>query len=133
MANANPNTEAMVASRKNFSAEKTKAVEQAIRSLVKQHVPITVAAVAQEAGVSAPFIYQHPDLRARIEKLREIKRGIQAVPDKPSEDTVLNALRMKVRNMEQQHKNEIKALEALLADANKRIELLTAEIIILGK
>lgn len=120
----------MVASRKKYSEEKTQAVEQAIRRLVKQHVPITVAAVAQEAGVSAPFIYQHPELRAKIEKLRETKRGIQAVPDKPGEDTVLNALRLKVQNMEQQHKNETKALQAQLAEANKRIERLTAEIIL---
>lgn len=129
MANKSPNTENLIKARKNLSVEKMHAVEQATRHLVKQRTPITISAVAREAGVSSAFIYKHPNLRAKIGKLRETKRGIQAVPDKPSEDTVLNALRLKMRNMEQQHKNEVKALQAQLADANKRIERLTAELV----
>jgi len=44
--------------------------ETGIRALTKTGQPITFRAVAAAGGVSVDFLYRHPDLRARIERLR---------------------------------------------------------------
>jgi predicted Zn-dependent protease len=56
------------------SENKTKAAEAAIRILTKRGEPITFQAVQREAGVSHSFLYTHPDLRDRIERLRQRNR-----------------------------------------------------------
>jgi Family of unknown function (DUF6262) len=44
--------------------------ETGIRALTKAGQPITFRAVAAAGGVSVDFLYRHPELRARIERLR---------------------------------------------------------------
>ena len=44
--------------------------ETGIRALAKTGQPITFRAVAAAGGVSVDFLYRHPELRARIERLR---------------------------------------------------------------
>jgi hypothetical protein len=44
--------------------------ETGIRALTKTGQPITFRAVAAAGGVSVDFLYRHPGLRARIERLR---------------------------------------------------------------
>jgi hypothetical protein len=44
--------------------------EAGIRALAKTGQPITFRAVAAAGGVSVDFLYRHPGLRARIERLR---------------------------------------------------------------
>jgi hypothetical protein len=44
--------------------------ETGIRKLVKTGQPVTFRGVAAASGVSADFLYRHPELRARIERLR---------------------------------------------------------------
>jgi len=44
--------------------------ETGIRTLTKTGQPVTFRAVAAAGGVSVDFLYRHPDLRARIERLR---------------------------------------------------------------
>jgi hypothetical protein len=54
--------------------------ETGIRALTKTGQPITFRAVAAAGGVSVDFLYRHPDLRARIERLR----GHQPAPTRNS-------------------------------------------------
>ena len=44
--------------------------EAGIRTLTKTGQPVTFRAVAAAGGVSVDFLYRHPELRARIERLR---------------------------------------------------------------
>jgi Family of unknown function (DUF6262) len=44
--------------------------EAGIRALAKTGQPVTFRAVATAGGVSVDFLYRHPELRARIERLR---------------------------------------------------------------
>ena len=44
--------------------------EAGIRKLVKTGQPVTFRGVAAAGGVSVDFLYRHPELRARIERLR---------------------------------------------------------------
>jgi Family of unknown function (DUF6262) len=44
--------------------------ETGIRKLTKTGQPVTFRGVAAASGVSVDFLYRHPELRARIERLR---------------------------------------------------------------
>lgn len=44
--------------------------ETGIRKLIKTGQPVTFRGVAATGGVSVDFLYRHPELRARIERLR---------------------------------------------------------------
>ena len=63
-------TQTLATAAKAKSQAKTAAAEKAIRTLVKRGEPITFQAVQREADVSHAFLYNHPDLRGRIERLR---------------------------------------------------------------
>lgn len=71
------------------SQAKTETTEQAIRRLVKRGEPITFQAVGREAGVSHAFLYGHPNLRGRIEHLRDQHRPMPAEPTPPARGTTL--------------------------------------------
>ena len=49
--------------------------EAGIRKLTKTGQPVTFRAVAAAGGVSVDFLYRHPGLRARIERLRGRQPG----------------------------------------------------------
>ena len=48
----------------------TARAETGIRKLTKTGQPVTFRGVAAASGVSVDFLYRHPELRARIERLR---------------------------------------------------------------
>ena len=54
--------------------------QHAIAELDRRGQPITFLAVAAKAGVSARYLYAHPELRATIEQLREEQ---QSTPSRP--------------------------------------------------
>ena len=60
---------------RNSAAARSIAAEQrarhAIAELDRRGQPITFLAVAAEAGVSARYLYAHPQLRATIEQIRD--------------------------------------------------------------
>jgi Family of unknown function (DUF6262) len=66
------------------SAAKTKAADQAIRALIKRGEPIRFQAVQREAGVSHAFLYNHPELRGRIESLRAQSRPAPSPASTPA-------------------------------------------------
>src|SRR5712691_3035533 len=61
--------------------------EAGIRALAKTGQPITFRAVAAAGGVSVDFLYRHPELRARIGRLRGHKPAPagHAAPDRPGD------------------------------------------------
>ena len=52
--------------------------ETGIRTLTKNGQPITFRAVAAAGDVSVDFLYRHPELRARIERLRSQRAAVPA-------------------------------------------------------
>lgn len=64
--------------------------EAGIRKLTKTGQPITFRAVAAAGGVSVDFLYRHPDLRARIERLRGRQPG--PAGQAPSRDQVASSV-----------------------------------------
>ncbi|MFD9006165.1 DUF6262 family protein [Streptomyces sp. NPDC059582] len=89
---------------------KTDAAEKAIRTLVKRSEPITFQAVQREAGVSHAFLYNHPDLRGRIERLRAQARPAPT-PAAPADEqsTLVLALTGQITRLKKQHGEELQA------------------------
>ncbi|MFH9969678.1 DUF6262 family protein [Streptomyces mirabilis] len=101
------------------SQAKTKAAEQAIRTLIKRGEPITFQAVQREAGVSHAFLYGHPDLRGRIERLRAQARPIPApAAQADPESTLVLALTSQITRLKQQHRQEVQSLRDALEQAH---------------
>ena len=114
-------TQTLTAAAKAKSQAKTLAAEQAIRTLVKRGEAITFQAVQREAGVSHAFLYNHPDLRGRIENLRaqaqQATRTQTAAPADP-ENTLVLALTSQINRLKKQHRQEVQALRDALEQAH---------------
>jgi hypothetical protein len=101
------------------SQAKTEAAEQAIRALVKRGDPITFQAVQREAGVSHAFLYGHPELRGRIERLRARARPAPPAPTQEETDnTIIATLTSQITRLKKQHRQEVQALRAALEQAH---------------
>jgi predicted Zn-dependent protease len=109
----------LAAAAKAKSEAKTKAAEQSIRSLLKRGQPITFQAVQREAGVSHAFLYSHPDLRGRIERLRAQARPAPVQSGTAeSADTLVQALTSQISQMKKRHRQEVQELRAALEQAH---------------
>jgi hypothetical protein len=112
-------TDTLTAAAKARSAAKTQAAEKAIRTLVKNGEPITFQAVGREAGVSHAFLYNHHDLRSRIEHLRAQARRASAPHPAPSgHDAVVLTLTAQIAQIKKQHRQEVQALQKALEQAH---------------
>jgi Family of unknown function (DUF6262) len=65
------NTSGIAAHARLRKEHKQESVDDAITALLREHTPISFHAVAQAAGVSKAYLYSQPDLRERIEVLRQ--------------------------------------------------------------
>jgi len=112
-------TAALTAAAKAKSQAKTGAAETAIRTLIKRNEPVTFQAVGREAGVSHSFLYNHPDLRGRIEHLRtQARPALAKTTTATSETTLVAALAQQINNLKRQHRQETQALRDALERAH---------------
>nr|WP_237499787.1 DUF6262 family protein [Streptomyces sp. SID8379] len=87
------------------SQANTAAAEKAIRTLVKRGDPITFQAVQREAGVSHAFLYNHPHLRGRVERLRAQARPVPApAPPADEQSALVLALTGQITRLNKQHR-----------------------------
>jgi len=109
----------LAAAAKAKSESKASDAEQAIRALVKRGEPITFQAVQREAGVSHAFLYNHPELRGRIEHLRARSRPSPALAPPPdSESSLVLALTGQIDRLKREHRQKVQALQAALEQAH---------------
>ncbi len=109
----------LTAAAKAKSQAKTETAEQAVRRLVKRGEPVTFQAVGREAGVSHAFLYGHPDLRGRIERLRDQHRPKPAEPAPPArESTLVSTLTSQINHLKKQHRQQVQALQSALEQAH---------------
>lgn len=73
MPKGNPggNPEVLVAAAEAKKKDAEERTEKAITALVKSGAEITFESVAQEAGVSVPYLYKYEELKERIKQLRD--------------------------------------------------------------
>ena len=109
---------ALIEAAKVKSQNKTRDAEQAIRRLVKRGEAITFQAVQREAGVSHAFLYNHPELRKRIEHLRGTRR--KAAADQPidTDSTLVITLTRQIADLKKQHRQQLQALRDALERAH---------------
>ncbi|MFH9970145.1 DUF6262 family protein [Streptomyces mirabilis] len=112
-------TQTLAAVAKAKSQAKKEAAEKAIRTLVKRGESITFQAVQREADVSHAFLYNHPDLRGRIERLRAQARPVPApTPSADEQNTLVLALTSQITRLKKQHREEVQALRDALEQAH---------------
>lgn len=111
-------TAVLAAAAKAKSQNKTRDAEQAIRCLVKRGEPITFQAVQREAGVSHAFLYNHPELRQRIENLRSRPRPCTTEAHTDSDSTLVITLTRQIAEMKKQHHQQLQALRDALERAH---------------
>ena len=79
------NSHFIIAAARRRAAATHKRAVSALRRMDKAGLPITFDAVARQAGVSRSWLYNQPDLRAEVERLR-VRRRISTphapVPDR---------------------------------------------------
>lgn len=109
---------ALTEAAKAKSQNKTRDAELAIRRLIKRGDPITFQAVQREAGVSHAFLYNHPELRKRIEHLRGARRKAHADQSVDSDSTLVITLTRQIAELKKQHRQQLKALRDALERAH---------------
>lgn len=86
----------------------------AIRTLVKNHQPITFASVAREARVSQHYLHSQPELSTKIRTLRAAPHTPTAEPQ-PAESSIIAVLRDRLTEQDalihqlRQEKTELQA------------------------
>ncbi|MFJ3882942.1 DUF6262 family protein [Streptomyces sp. NPDC090077] len=112
-------TQTLAAAAKAKSQAKTAMAEKAIRTLVKRGESITFQAVPRQAGVSHAFLYNHPDLRGRIERLRAQARPVPTpTPPADEQSTLVLTLTGQITRLKKQHREEVQALRHALEQAH---------------
>ena len=104
-------------------AAATSRAEAAIRQLVKAQHEITFRSVARAGQVSIDFLYGHPDVRARIEKLRSQQTstttGTRPAPQPTSTDSgIVHTLIARLRDEHARHVGIVGELERKVAAAH---------------
>ena len=99
--------------------------ETAILSLERQGRPVNFRSVAAEASVSTAWLYQQEPIRERIEQLREGRpapagaRKAQAKASDASKDSIIAALRKRVKEMGAENLELKKQLEIVYGELEK--------------
>ena len=102
------NTEAMTAAAKRRAQEARRKVDGALASLLTTNRPLNFTSVANAAGVTKAYLYSKPDIRDRIETLRQQQGGAQAREPAPKGRTeaskvmLLAAKDRRIRELEAQ-------------------------------
>jgi Family of unknown function (DUF6262) len=93
--------------------------EAGIRRLTKAGQPVTFRGVASAGGVSVDFLYRHPELRMRIERLRNQQRKHSGQP---------TATDLTPRG--EQHSNVVSTLTARLAETRRELTTVKEQLAI---
>ena len=99
--------------------------EEGIRRLLQEDRPVNFNTVAQTASVSPAWLYQHPEMRQRIEHLRAQQSTQMRQPSKmktsdASKDAMLAALRLRVKQVEAENRELRRQLEVVYGQLYKK-------------
>lgn len=104
------NLNAIAEERKQNCLDRT---QKAINQLLKNNERISFGSIARVAGVSTSYLYKYPEIKERVQDLREQqKRGAKkpTVPQTASEKSkavIINQLRERIKRLENE-KNELR-------------------------
>jgi hypothetical protein len=124
------NTSGMVAHAHRRKEEKRLRVDEVITRLLRERQTINFNAVAIAAGVSKAYLYSQPDLRQRIEALRqqEMEQAIRGRVDRlapgktdGSRDLVILAKDRRIKELEAENRKLQQQLKIALGKAYDRL------------
>lgn len=102
-------------------------VDEAIHRLVRAYENINFNSVASEAGISKATLYNHIELRERIEGLRKQQahaptpREIKRELDDNNKDAIISSLHRRNKKLEGENKQLRELLKVVYADVYKSI------------
>ncbi len=119
------NTTGIMAHAQARRAHKRKGVEDAITALLREQKLINFNTVAKAAGVSKAYLYSQPDLRERIEALRQqgVEQMVRERATHPmgktnaSRDLVILAKDRRIKELETENQKLQQQLKVALAKA----------------
>jgi osmotically-inducible protein OsmY len=121
---AQPRTHATNQARQQGTRHKLDLIEEALRQMRRERIPVTYPAVARRAGVSRTFLYQNPDARklmaASAAAADDGRRRAQARQDEQAEA----AWRQRALNAE----DALKAAYAEIGTQRQRIAILMGQV-----
>jgi hypothetical protein len=117
------NTTGIAAHAQARREHKRKSVENAIATLLREQKPINFHIVAKAAGVSKAYLYSQPDLRERIEALRQqgveqmVRERATCLPGKTdaSRDLVILAKDRRIKELETENSQLKQQLKSALS------------------
>jgi Family of unknown function (DUF6262) len=118
------NIEGLRANAKKKAAATEQRAEAAIALLIKEQRPINFQTVAQTAGISTAWLYEHEAIKERIIHLREqqtpkarIKIAPREQASSASKDAMIAALRQRIQKLEKENsdlKRQVEVANGLL-------------------
>lgn len=122
-------TSGLAAHAKQRSVEKRKRVDEALDRLLREQQTINFNSVAMAAGVSKAYLYGQPELRERIEALRQqqLEHGVRERMARPigktdaSKDLVILAKERRIKELEAENRQLKKQLQVALGKAYDRL------------
>jgi len=109
--------------------QKRQTVEQAIAELLREQKPVNFNTVAKAAAVSKAYLYSQPDLRERIDALREqeLAQRLRQPSVRPSgktdagKDLVILAKDRRIKELETENRKLQQQLKVALSKAYEQI------------
>lgn len=122
-------TSGLTAHAKQRSEEKRKRVDEAIDGLLREQQAINFNSVAQAAGVSKAYLYSQPELRERIEALRQqrLESMVRERVARPvgktdaSKDLVILAKERRIKELEEENLKLQRQLKTALSKAYEQL------------
>jgi hypothetical protein len=115
---------AIHASRKATTFKK---VDEAIQRLIRASESINFNNVASEAGIAKATLYNHQELRERIESLRQQQgraptpKQIKRVMDDNNKDALIASLQRRIKKLDNENKELREQLKLAYAEVYKKI------------
>jgi Family of unknown function (DUF6262) len=104
-----PNTEGLKAHAQRKKETTLKKVDDAIQRLIKSKGRINFNSISMESGVSKAYLYNHSDVRERIETLRRQQEGLSPTQVKremtdASKDVLIASKNKRIKVLEEENK-----------------------------
>lgn len=121
------NIEGVLIHARNKSKEASIRVENAIKKAIKEQEKINFNSIASSANVSRSFLYNNKCFRERIETLRRQQNSVKSLnsvkynTSEKSKDTIIEALRFKVRELEKEKRKLAEENKILLGKLYDRL------------
>jgi Family of unknown function (DUF6262) len=123
------NTSGLVAHAKLRKEQKRQKVDETITHLLREQMAINFNTVAKVAGVSKAYLYSQPQLRDRIEALRqqELEQAVRERVARPtgktdaSKDVVILAKERRIKELEEENHKLRHQLKGALGKAYDRL------------